>query len=137
MIWVVAIPVDLATGHAGWLLSPTAWLAVAIAGILGAALAKVFLLRAVRRLGGTRTSVLLLSEPVIGVILAGLVLAQSIGVVQALGGIAVLAGAILAQRPARGRGQSLSEASPQVARHLRRTESDPAGDPPAHHRSRA
>ncbi|HET7181028.1 MAG TPA: DMT family transporter [Candidatus Limnocylindrales bacterium] len=101
LLWFVAVPVDLAPG-VGWLARPAAWLAVAVAGLIGAAFAKVFLLRAVRRIGGTRTSVLLLSEPIVGTVLAALLLGQGVSPVQVLGGVGVLVGAGLAQRPARG-----------------------------------
>ena len=102
LIWLVALPMDLAAGHTGWLLSATAWIAVGVAGLIGAAVAKVFVLRAVRRVGGTRASVLMLSEPLAGVALAALLLGQGLRPWQAVGGVAVLVGAVLAQRPASG-----------------------------------
>jgi DME family drug/metabolite transporter len=101
LMWLVAGPVEIASGRAGsWLASPTVWIAVAVAGVLGAALAKVWLLRGVRRVGGTRAAVLMLAEPVTGVLLAAILLSQGITAVQLAGGIAVMAGALLAQRPA-------------------------------------
>jgi drug/metabolite transporter (DMT)-like permease len=102
LIWLVALPLDVAGGRITWLLDGTAWLAVAIAGLIGAAVAKVFMLRAVRRVGGTRASVLMLSEPLAGVALAVIVLGQGLTPWQAVGGAGVLLGAALAQRPARG-----------------------------------
>jgi drug/metabolite transporter (DMT)-like permease len=42
----------------------------------------------------------MLAEPVTGVLLAGILLSQGLTGVQLAGGIAVLAGALLAQRPA-------------------------------------
>lgn len=101
LIWLVAWPSELASGHPGaWLGSPMAWIAIAVAGILGAAVAKVWMLRGVRRVGGTRAAVLMLAEPVTGVALAAVVLNQGVGWLQLIGGIAVMAGALLAQRPA-------------------------------------
>ena len=102
LLWLVAVPIDGPAG-AAWLFSAPAWLAVGATGLLGAAFAKVFLLRAVRRVGGTRTSVLLLSEPIVGTVLAAILLGQGLTPVQVLGGVGVLVGAALAQRPARGR----------------------------------
>lgn len=102
LLWLVAVPID-GPGGTNWLTAAPAWLAVAAAGLLGAAFAKVFLLRAVRRVGGTRTSVLLLSEPIVGTVLAAVLLGQGVTPLQVLGGVGVLAGAALAQRPARGR----------------------------------
>lgn len=99
--WIVAAPVEIASGQtAAWLSSPTVWIAIAVAGILGAALAKVWLLRGVRRVGGTRAAVLMLVEPMTGVLLAAILLGQGLTGVQLAGGVAVLAGALLAQRPA-------------------------------------
>jgi drug/metabolite transporter (DMT)-like permease len=103
LIWLVALPSLFSAGALSWVTSPIAWLAVGIAGLVGAAVAKVFMLRAVRRVGGTRASVLMLSEPLAGVALAALLLGQGLTLGQALGGVGVLVGAVLAQRPAAGR----------------------------------
>jgi len=100
LIWLVALPSLFAAGALSWIGSPTAWLAVGVAGIVGAAIAKVFVLRAVRRVGGTRASVLMLSEPLAGVALAAVLLGQGLTLWQGLGGGGVLIGAMLAQRPA-------------------------------------
>ena len=79
-IWVVALPVDGGAGRLlAWIGDPEAWLAVLFAGAVGAGLAKVWLLRGVRRVGGTRSSVLMLVEPVTGVVLAALLLGQPFG----------------------------------------------------------
>jgi drug/metabolite transporter (DMT)-like permease len=100
LIWLFAIPLDGWPGGASWTGDPAAWLAVGIAGVIGAAFAKVFVLRAVRRVGGTRASVLMLSEPLAGVALAAILLGQGLTPWQAIGGIGVLVGAVLSQRPA-------------------------------------
>jgi DME family drug/metabolite transporter len=100
-IWAVALPVDGLSGRLfTWVGSPAAWLSILFAGAVGAGLAKVWLLRGVRRVGGTRSSVLMLAEPVTGVVLAALLLGQPFGVPELVGGAAILAGAVLAQRPA-------------------------------------
>ena len=104
LMGVVALPAELISGHpASWLASPVAWVSILIAGILGAAMAKVWMLRGVRRVGGTRAAVLMLVEPVTGVLLAAILLGQAISPVQIVGGVAVLGGALLAQRPASAR----------------------------------
>ena len=104
LMWLVAAPVEVASGRAlAWLGSPAAWGAVAMAGIIGAALAKVWMLRGVRRVGGTRASVLMLTEPLTGVLLAAVLLGQGLAPIQVLGGVGVLLGASLAQRPAPAR----------------------------------
>ena len=104
IIWLVAIPIDGSNGHSlAWVGSPDAWIAVLVAGTVGAALAKVWMLRAVRRLGGTRSAVLMLTEPVTGVLIAAFLIAQTPTPIQVAGIAAVLVGALLAQRPAPGR----------------------------------
>lgn len=102
LIWLVALPTLFEAGALSWVASPVAWLAVGVAGLVGAAMAKVFVLRAVRRVGGTRASVLMLSEPLAGVALAAVLLGQGLSLGQAIGGVGVLVGAVLAQRPAAG-----------------------------------
>jgi drug/metabolite transporter (DMT)-like permease len=100
-IWAVAIPVDGSSGRlVAWVANPSAWLAILFAGAVGAGLSKVALLRGVRRVGGTRSSVLMLVEPITGVALAALVLGQPFGAPELVGGAGVLIGAMLAQRPA-------------------------------------
>lgn len=102
LIWIVAIPADALSGTlTAWVAEPSAWLAILFAGIVGAGLAKVWLLKGVRRVGGTRSSVLMLAEPVTGVLLAALLLAQPVGLPELIGGAGVLVGAVLAQRPAK------------------------------------
>lgn len=99
----VALVTELPAGTiASWTGDPAAWAAVLAAGLLGAAAAKVWLLRGVRLLGGTRTAVLMLLEPVAGAVLAVAVLGQSLSALQAVGGLVILAAAGLVQRPAPG-----------------------------------
>jgi drug/metabolite transporter (DMT)-like permease len=101
VIWAVALPVDGGAGRLlAWVGDPAAWLAIGFAGAVGAGLAKVWLLRGVRRVGGTRSSVLMLVEPITGVALAAVLLGQPFGLPELAGGAAILAGAMLAQRPA-------------------------------------
>ncbi|HEX6140083.1 MAG TPA: DMT family transporter, partial [Candidatus Limnocylindria bacterium] len=101
---VVALAADLPAGRLlAWTDSWQAWGAVLATGILGAAAAKVWLLRGVRLLGATRTAVLMLTEPVCGVLLAALVLSQAVTLAEAVGGAIILAAAFLVQRPAPGR----------------------------------
>ena len=102
-VWAVALPVDGMSGRlTAWVSEPSAWFAILFAGAIGAGLAKVWMLKGVRRVGGTRSSVLMLAEPLTGVLLAAFLLGQPIGLPEVLGGAGVLVGAILAQRPAAG-----------------------------------
>lgn len=92
---------DAVTGE--WLTDPASWLAVGAAAILGTAFAKVWVLRGVRLLGGTRTAVIMLGEPVGGAVLAAIVLDQVLTPILAVGGALIVAGALAVQRPAPGR----------------------------------
>jgi drug/metabolite transporter (DMT)-like permease len=99
----VALISELPAGNvSAWAGEPAAWLAVLAAGLVGAAAAKVWLLRGVRLLGGTRTAVLMLLEPVAGALLAVAVLGQGLTPLQAAGGLVILLAALLVQRPAPG-----------------------------------
>lgn len=86
-----------------WVASGAAWLAVVAAAVLGTAAAKVWVLRGLRLLGGTRTAVIMLVEPVGGVVLASVVLSQSISLIEASGGLLILAAAVIVQVPAPAR----------------------------------
>lgn len=115
-IWAVALPADGLSGKLlAWAGEPSAWLAVLFAGAIGAGLAKVWLLKGVRRVGGTRSSVLMLAEPVTGVLLAALLLSQPIGLPELIGGAGVLVGAVLAQRPAGARTVTPTARAPRPA----------------------
>jgi drug/metabolite transporter (DMT)-like permease len=65
--------------------------------IYGAATASAFafMFAALRRIGSSRTSVLLTLEAVFAIVLAAVFLDEALGAVQALGGACVLAGAVL------------------------------------------
>ena len=102
---LMALLVPGAFDIAAWSSHPGAWLAILVAGTLCAALPKVLLLRGVRRLGGTRTSVIMLAEPVFGVALAALVLRQALSVGEIIGGLAVLGVAAALQLDRTGAGE--------------------------------
>jgi drug/metabolite transporter (DMT)-like permease len=70
----------------------------AVAGIFAAGIPSILFLTGIRSIGGTRTGVLMLFEPVVGVSLAALLLDEPIAPIQAIGGLAVLAAAIVLQR---------------------------------------
>jgi drug/metabolite transporter (DMT)-like permease len=118
MIWLVALPTDGAAGHlVAWIGHPEAWLAILVAGTLGAALAKTWMMRGVRRLGGTRSAVLMLTEPVTGVLLAAVLIGQLPTPIQAAGIAGVLVGALVAQRPAPGREPRPAQGRPPANRN--------------------
>lgn len=111
-VWAVALPVDGLSGQlTAWVTEPSAWLAILFAGAVGAGLAKVWMLKGVRRVGGTRSSVLMLAEPLTGVLLAAFLLGQPLGLPELVGGAGVLLGAFLAQRPAAAAAHTLATAA--------------------------
>ena len=87
-------------GLAGpWIQSPAAWAAILCAGTLGAALPKVWVISGVRIVGSTRAAVLMLMEPVVAVVVAALVLGQTLTPLELLGGAAILGAVLIVQRP--------------------------------------
>ena len=78
---------------------------VVLAGIVGAGLPSVLLLVGIRAIGGTRSGILMLIEPLVGVTLAAVLLHEALLPIQVVGGAAILAAALLLQRGARGDGR--------------------------------
>ena len=70
---------------------------IIVAGVFSAALPTAALVAGYRRVGPTRGAVLMLFEPVVGVLLAALWLAERPAPLQLVGGLLVLAGAALVQ----------------------------------------
>ncbi len=95
---VVALA-TLGTGVAdAWVVDPTAWVMILVAGTIGAAFPKVLVIRAVRAIGGTRASLVALLEPVTGVVVATLALGQTLEPQEIVGGMAILVAAAIVQR---------------------------------------
>ena len=98
---IVLLPLILLIGDADRLVGPLdgvdAWVIIFIAGVFSAALPTAGLVAGYRRVGPTRGAVLMLLEPVTGVLLAALLLAEQPAPIQLLGGLLVLAGAALVQ----------------------------------------
>lgn len=88
----------LGSGTGAWTASPVAWIAILVAGTLGAALPKVWVIGGVRIVGSTRSAVLMLLEPVTAVIVAALILGQVPSALEVAGAVAVLAAVIIVQR---------------------------------------
>lgn len=94
---LTAVAVGAADELAAPFASPQAWPIILVAGILAAAVASYLFVTSIRAIGGTRTGILMLWEPVVGVILAALVLAEPLVPVQVAGGALVLGAALLLQ----------------------------------------
>jgi drug/metabolite transporter (DMT)-like permease len=69
-----------------------------VVGIFAAAVPSSLFLFGIRRLGGIRTGIVMLAEPVVGVALAALFLAEGVSPLQAVGGVTILIAAFLVQR---------------------------------------
>jgi drug/metabolite transporter (DMT)-like permease len=73
------------------------WPYLLLAGVVGAGVSSLLFLTAIRKIGGTRTGILMLLEPVVGVVLAGILLGEAMGPIQVVGGALVLVGALVLQ----------------------------------------
>jgi drug/metabolite transporter (DMT)-like permease len=78
--------------------SDATWAPTLAGAVIGAAVPTVCLLAGVRLLGGTRTGILMLAEPVTGVLLASVVLGQALTLPIAVGIAAIVTGAGLINR---------------------------------------
>jgi len=84
------------------LVSSTALSLSVVAGVLAAGIPGILFLTGIRTIGGTRTGILMLFEPVVGVALAAALLDEGIVPIQGLGALAILGAAILLQRSSPG-----------------------------------
>ncbi len=93
--------IAVVVGQADALLMPfqsvDPWPALLVAGVAAAGLSSLLFLTAIRTIGGTRTGILMLFEPVVGVVLAAAWLGEALLPVQVAGGALVLAGALVLQ----------------------------------------
>jgi drug/metabolite transporter (DMT)-like permease len=98
---VLMFPVLLFLGQAPSLTEPLgsaeAWLIILFAGVISAGLPAVLQISGYRRIGPSRGAVLMLVEPLTGVVLAALLLAERPAPLQLVGGLLLLSGAALAQ----------------------------------------
>jgi DME family drug/metabolite transporter len=101
---VGAVIVALFAGQGDGLLLPFSraeiWPLILLAGVAAAGVSSSLFLVAIRRIGGTRTGILMLFEPVTGVVLAAVVLGESMAPGQVSGTALVLLGALVLQRGA-------------------------------------
>ena len=94
---VIAVLVGQGAALVAPLTSFEPWPYLLLAGVAAAGISSLLFLTAIRTIGGTRTGILMLFEPVVGVVLAGQLLGEPLGPVQLLGGLLVLAGALVLQ----------------------------------------
>ena len=81
-----------------------------LVGLFAAALPSVLFLTGIRWIGGVRTGILMLFEPVVGVALAAILLSESLQPLQVGGGATILLAALLVQRGSRPAGAPVEEA---------------------------
>jgi len=98
---VATVVMTLGLGGGSALAAPLAsidpWPYALVAGILGAALPSALFITAIQRIGGTRTGILMLWEPVVGVVLAALLLGEPLLPLQVAGGALVIGAALILQ----------------------------------------
>ena len=110
----IAIAVGQIAQLGGPLVHPAVWGLLLVAGVPGAGVASALFLTGVRMIGGTRTGILALFEPVVGVVLAAVLLAEAIGPLQVAGGVLVLGAAILLQVTTRRAGPGSPAIPPEA-----------------------
>jgi drug/metabolite transporter (DMT)-like permease len=113
---IVAAVASIATGGVAALLQPVAspslvLLLVAV-GVFAAAVPSVLFLSGIRWIGGVRTGILMLFEPVVGVALAAIFLAEGLQPMQVAGGATILLAALLVQRGTRSTAEPASAVLP-------------------------
>ena len=87
---------------------------VLFTGVFAAAIPSLAFLTGIRWIGGMRAGILMLFEPVVGVALAAWLLSEPLQPVQAVGGAAILAAAIVLQRSARSEPTDRRVAAPDA-----------------------
>jgi drug/metabolite transporter (DMT)-like permease len=107
---LIASALTIATGGVAALLQPLAQPNVLLlligVGLFAAALPSVLFLTGIRWVGGVRAGILMLFEPVVGVALAAVLLAESLQPLQVVGGVTILAAALIVQRGTRIRAET-------------------------------
>jgi drug/metabolite transporter (DMT)-like permease len=94
----------VATGEAAALAyplqAPSVVPLLSFTGMFAAAIPSMLFLTGIRLVGGTGAGILMLFEPVVGVLLAAWLLAEGLAPIQVLGGLAILGAALILQRAA-------------------------------------
>ncbi len=107
----VAIALGGGTGLAEPLRRPDLLPIVLVAGTLGAGIPSLLFLTGIRQIGGTRTGILMLLEPVVALTLAAVLLGEALRPVQLGGAAAILLAALLLQRATRPGEDAADEAA--------------------------
>lgn len=101
---ICSVTLAVATGATATLAyplhAPTVLPLLAFTGLFAAAIPSILFLTGIRLVGGTGAGILMLFEPVVGVALAAWLLNEGLAPIQVLGGLAILAAALILQRAA-------------------------------------
>jgi drug/metabolite transporter (DMT)-like permease len=103
---------------------------IAFTGLFAAAIPSILFLTGIRAIGGTRAGILMLFEPVVGVVLAAWLLHEGLTPLQVTGGLAVLAAAVILERSAGGDGSARVVAAPAIEGDLAPADTAEATDRP-------
>ena len=113
---IVAAVASIAAGGMAALMQPLGQPGVVLmligVGLFAAALPSVLFLTGIRWIGGVRTGILMLFEPVVGVALAAALLAEGLQPLQVIGGVTILAAALIVQRGTRVRSEMGAAVAP-------------------------
>ncbi len=108
---VAGIAITLVAGSEQALVYPVHDLSVMplllFTGLFAAAIPSILFLTGIRLIGGTRAGILMLFEPVVGVILAAALLGEQLAPIQVAGGLAILLAALILQRSAAPGGRTI------------------------------
>jgi len=85
--------------------TPTGWIAIIAIALISTVLAFVTFFAGLKRIGPTTTSTLSTFEPIVAVVLAAIVLGETISPIQILGGILILAAVVLLATSDKWRGK--------------------------------
>lgn len=85
--------------------APTGWIAIIAIALISTVLAFVTFFAGLKRIGPTTTSTLSTFEPVVAIVLAAIVLGETISPIQILGGILILAAVVLLATSDKWRGR--------------------------------
>jgi drug/metabolite transporter (DMT)-like permease len=115
---VCCVALALVTGGIPSLAYPfeetSVWPIISFTGLVAAAIPSMLFLTGLRLLGGTTAGILMLFEPVVGVALAAWLLAEGLAPIQVLGGLAILAAALILQRTTRPGGEVITAAAVEL-----------------------
>lgn len=122
-VLVVSTSIGLLLATVGGMLS-TVWLpfskpdllgTLLIGGLIGAGIPSFLFLAGVRWIGGVKAGILMLVQAPVGVVLASIFLDEGMGFMQVLGGLAILAAALVIQRSPTPAPSATAEASPATS----------------------